>query len=98
MAAPVGTSRAAKAARRLAPLALEAWRRWERLPEEEKERIRERVRAYVSRGRSTVERARARRATRRGGPPAHGQSQPSGYPPPPGRGAPPAGQDPPPRP
>ena len=67
MPAPVAASRAAKAARRLAPLALEAWRRWERLPEEEKERYRERVREYTTRGRRTMDRVREQRRRRAGG-------------------------------
>jgi hypothetical protein len=49
MAATPGRGR--RAARRLAPLALEAWRRWQSLPHEEKERYRALARRYAERGR-----------------------------------------------
>ena len=70
MAVPaLAAQRAARAARRLAPFALEAWRRWERLPDAEKERYRQRARDATQRGRTALERARERR---RGGPGAPG--------------------------
>jgi len=41
-----------RGARRLAPVALEAWRRWQALPPEEKERYRAMARRYADRGRT----------------------------------------------
>lgn len=41
-----------RTARRLAPIALEAWRRWQALSPEEKERYRTLARRYAERGRS----------------------------------------------
>lgn len=61
MPAPIVASRAARAARRMAPLAMEAYRRWERLPPEEKERYRRRLRDFTERGRTAIERAQDRR-------------------------------------
>ncbi|MBA2257194.1 MAG: hypothetical protein H0W05_08305 [Thermoleophilaceae bacterium] len=63
---PLPVGRATRAAKRIAPMALEAWRRWERLPEEEKERYRRRARDAAQRGRTVLDRARRRG----GGPPA----------------------------
>ena len=54
-------ARMARAARRLYPLALEAWRRWQQLTPEEKERYRRMARQYAERGRGAVERAQRRR-------------------------------------
>ena len=68
MAGPLYARRAARAARRLYPLALEAYRRWERLSPEEKERYRRMVRQATDRGRYALEQARRRR----GGPPGRG--------------------------
>ncbi len=39
-------------ARRLAPVALEVWRRWQALPPEEKARYRAMARRYADRGRT----------------------------------------------
>lgn len=64
MAMPVAATRAARAARRLAPLALEAYRRWDNLSPEEKERYRQRAREYADRGRHAIDQARARRGGR----------------------------------
>ena len=56
---------ALRAARRLAPLAIGAYRRWQRLTPEEKERYKQRARDYAQRGRSAVERAQSARRGRR---------------------------------
>lgn len=48
-------------ARRLTPLAMEAYRRWQRLTPEEKERYKARVREYADRGRSALDRGRGKR-------------------------------------
>jgi len=61
--------RGRKAARRLAPLALEAWRRWQSLPPEEKERYRSLARRYAERGRGVGRTAYDRFGRRGGGPP-----------------------------
>ncbi|CAA9513199.1 MAG: hypothetical protein AVDCRST_MAG45-2033 [uncultured Solirubrobacterales bacterium] len=57
-----------RGARRLAPFALEAWRRWQALSPEEKERYRAMARRYADRGRGigrgAVDRARDRRRPR----------------------------------
>jgi hypothetical protein len=73
MAVPVVAARAARAARRLAPFALEAYRRWDKLSPEEKERYRQRAREYAERGRAAIESARARRGGRGGGGPPAGR-------------------------
>ena len=57
--------RARHTARRLWPLALEAWRRWDSLSPQEKERYRRMASEYARRGRDTLEASRARRG--RGG-------------------------------
>ncbi len=62
MAAPIVVWRAAKMARRVAPLAAEAYRRWNALPPAEKERYKQRARAAGERGRRLLEQRR------RGGP------------------------------
>ena len=65
MPAPMAIGRVARTARRLAPFAMEAYRRWERLSPEEKERYRRRAQRVVDRGRYAYE----RRQMRRGGGP-----------------------------
>ena len=52
--------RLARVARRAAPLAREAYRRWEKLSPDEKERYKKRVRESGERARQTGERARER--------------------------------------
>ena len=64
MPGPLVAARAARYARRLAPFALEAYRRWQALSPEDKERYRQRLRDTTTRGRDAVERARARRRPR----------------------------------
>jgi hypothetical protein len=63
MAAPVAVYRAVRTARRLAPVAAEAYRRWNALSPEEKERYKQRARTYAARGqtigRDAVARAQA---------------------------------------
>ena len=65
--------RVARLARRLYPVALAAYRRWQSLTPEEKERYRRLARDYADRGRGVAQRGRdtARRARerRRGGGP-----------------------------
>jgi hypothetical protein len=56
-----------RTARRLAPFALEVWRRWQALPPEEKDRYRAVARRYAERGRAVGRGARDRVQTRRGG-------------------------------
>lgn len=51
-------------ARRLTPLAMEAYRRWQALSPEEKERYKARARGYADRGRHAVEQARKKRRGR----------------------------------
>lgn len=53
--------RARRYARRLTPLAMEAYRRWQALTPEEKERYRQQARGYADRGRQAIEQARRRR-------------------------------------
>ncbi|HEX8649091.1 MAG TPA: hypothetical protein VF715_19520 [Thermoleophilaceae bacterium] len=48
--AVVGGLRVIKVARRVAPLAAEAYRRWNQLSPEEKERYKARARQYAARG------------------------------------------------
>lgn len=62
-----GPRRAARLARRLYPVALAAYRRWQSLTPEEKERYRRLVRDYAERGRGVAQRGRdtARRARER---------------------------------
>ena len=64
--------RAMRLARRLYPVALAAYRRWQSLTPEEKERYRRQAREYANRGRLAAERRRdalrqARERRRRGG-------------------------------
>ncbi|MEX2195460.1 MAG: hypothetical protein WD844_09255 [Thermoleophilaceae bacterium] len=54
--------RARRYARRLTPLAMETYRRWQALSPEEKERYKARARGYADRGRHVIEQqARKRR-------------------------------------
>ena len=70
MATPAVAYRAVRLARRLAPVAAEAYRRWDRLSDEEKERYKRRARGYAERGqavgREALRRAQERRRRRRG--------------------------------
>lgn len=52
---------AARAARRLWPLVLAAYERWQALPESEKEKYRKRVREVANRGQKTLDSRRKRR-------------------------------------
>jgi hypothetical protein len=52
--------RAAAGARRAWPVALEAYRRWERLPEADKQRYRQGARDLADRGRAAIQRGRGR--------------------------------------
>jgi hypothetical protein len=56
---------AARLARRLYPLALAAWERWQRMSPEEKERYRRAARDYARRGRAAADRRRESLARRR---------------------------------
>ena len=61
---PSGSGRAARAAkglRRLWPLVLMAWERWQALSPDEKERFKRRAREYAEKGRRAVEERRGRR-------------------------------------
>jgi hypothetical protein len=53
--------RSGSAAKRAWPVVLMAWERWQKLPEEDKERYRARARDYAQRGRQAVDEARRRR-------------------------------------
>jgi hypothetical protein len=64
MGAPLAAARARRLARRLAPLLRAAYRHWQNLTPEEKERYKARARGYAGRGRQAYDRARSR-----GGPP-----------------------------
>jgi hypothetical protein len=70
MAAPLVVARAVRTARRVAPIAAEAYRRWNALSDEEKERYKERARVYARRGqeigREALRRAEAQRLGKRG--------------------------------
>ena len=59
-AGPSRFGRASTTAKRLWPVALEAWRRWDQLPPAQKERYRRMAGDYARRGRQTL-------ANRRGG-------------------------------
>jgi len=48
-------------ARRLWPFAIEAWRRWDHLPEHRKQRYKQMAGDYARRGRDTYESRRKRR-------------------------------------
>ena len=67
MAAPLAAARALRTARRLYPLAVAAYRRWDALTDEEKERYRERARQYAQRGQQIGKDAYARARKRGGG-------------------------------
>ena len=54
-------TRLLRTARRLSPVALEAYRRWQSMTPEEKERYRQMARNYTDRGRTAATRARERR-------------------------------------
>jgi|1186.fasta_scaffold336959_3 hypothetical protein len=47
-------ARVSRTARRVWPFALEAWRRWDRLPPHQKERYRKMASDYARRGRDAV--------------------------------------------
>ena len=66
MAGLFAAGRIARLARRAAPLAREAYRRWERLSPEEKERYKKQVRQYAERGRDAGRKA-VEQAKKRGG-------------------------------
>ena len=57
---PGRRGRVSQAARRMWPIALEAWRRWDQLSPQQKERYRRMAGDYARRGRETL-------ANRRGG-------------------------------
>ena len=57
--------RVSQTARRLWPVALEAWRRWDNLPPAQKERYRQMAGNAARRGRETMDARRARRNPRR---------------------------------
>ena len=59
------TGRAAQMARRVTPLVLEAYRRWERLTPEQKQRYTKMAREYAGRGRQAFDQAQRRRGRRR---------------------------------
>ena len=59
MAGRVAAAR--RLARRLTPFVMEAYRRWQALSPEEKERYRRQARGYADRGRNAIEQARSRR-------------------------------------
>ncbi len=56
-----GLGRAARLARRAWPVALEAWRRWDRLSDAEKERYKRQARAYAERSRTVFQNVQKRR-------------------------------------
>ena len=66
MPSPIVARRALRSARRMAPVAMELYRRWQTLSPEEKERYRAMVRRYADRGRYAYEQAQRRRQQRRG--------------------------------
>ena len=58
---PARLAAARRLARRVTPFAVEAYRRWQALSPEEKERYKRQARGYADRGRNAVEQARRRR-------------------------------------
>ena len=52
---------ARRLARRVTPFAIEAYRRWQAMPPEQRERYVKQAREYASRGRKSLEQARRRR-------------------------------------
>jgi hypothetical protein len=70
MPAPIAIYKAVKTARRVAPLAAEAYRRWNRLSPAEKERYKAQARMYAQRGqdigREAIRRAEEQRRKRGG--------------------------------
>lgn len=69
MAGARGPAGLARTARRLAPVAMELYRRWQQLTPEEKERYRARARGYTERARVAAQRAQERRRRPPGGGP-----------------------------
>ena len=61
---PSRLARVTGTARRAWPIALEAWRRWDRLPQHEKERYRRMASDYARRGREALA-SRSQRPPRR---------------------------------
>ena len=61
--APAGGrfARVSQTARRMWPVAIEAWRRWDRLPPHEKERYKRMASDYARRGRDAAANRRGRR-------------------------------------
>ena len=57
--------RAVYMAKRVTPLALEAYRRWQKLTPEQKERYTKMAREYAARGRNAYEQSQRRRGGRR---------------------------------
>ena len=62
---PGRTGRITHTVRRLWPVALEAWRRWDNLTPQQKERYRRMASDAARRGRDTLDARRARRPPRR---------------------------------
>jgi hypothetical protein len=54
-------TRVGPAARKVWPIILVAWERWQALPPEERERYMKQARGYADRGRKAIERRRRRR-------------------------------------
>jgi hypothetical protein len=65
MPGPLAARGAIRAARRMWPLVLEGYRRWDRLSPAEKDRYRQMARDYGRRGWEAVDRARSRGTGRR---------------------------------
>ena len=63
---PGRRGRVTHGARRLWPVALEAWRRWDQLSPQQKERYRRMAAEYARRGRDTLANRRGRRGGRHG--------------------------------
>jgi TRAP-type C4-dicarboxylate transport system substrate-binding protein len=53
--------RAAQAGRRAWPFVLMAWERWQKLPQEEKDRYRRQAQEYAQRGRKAIEQRRRKK-------------------------------------
>ena len=60
MPSPLVARRALRSARRMAPVAMELYRRWQTLSPEEKERYKRQARGYADRGRKAIEQRRRR--------------------------------------
>ena len=67
MPAPLAAARAARVAKRVYPLAVAAYERWNALTDEEKERYKQRARAVAQRGQEIGKDALARAQKARGG-------------------------------